>query len=49
MSLLLVSHRAVLVWLRVTIQPFLLRAECCKNQLPRAPPTSLFSLVNQNS
>ncbi len=38
----LASHRAVLVWSRVTIQPFLLRAEWRKKQLPRAPPTTLF-------
>ncbi|WNJ94740.1 DUF2946 domain-containing protein [Vibrio ruber] len=40
-SLQLVSHHAVLVWIYVTIQPFLFRCEWCKNQLPRAPPITL--------
>ncbi|SJN54609.1 hypothetical protein VR7878_00847 [Vibrio ruber DSM 16370] len=40
-SLQLVSHHAVLVWIYVTIQPFLFRCGWCKNQLPRAPPITL--------
>ncbi|QMV14988.1 DUF2946 domain-containing protein [Vibrio spartinae] len=44
----LASHRAVLEWLRVTMQPFLLRAEWRKKQLPRAPPPALFSLIHQH-
>ncbi|MDW6093385.1 DUF2946 domain-containing protein [Vibrio rhizosphaerae] len=43
MPLQLACHRAVWVGLRVTIQPFLLRSEWCKTQLPRAPPILPFS------